>query len=540
MGGRPGQRYGFRCTRIYRKTKNKSFSAPRAHSPCRIALPSNLRRLQSSRAARVHCTRRLVRWWVLGWWMDLRGIHTEWSAPETKLVHDFAQNTGGRREEHAAVVLPGPFSPTEKNTMRNSWSQLQHSKRPSAAGDGSNSGYCGDAAGQVRRGGPGPTSQPKPVRGPVDAWTREEDELVWQCAEMGHGRLETARLLPGRSDDAIQKRWWKLQDIAAHARVQAPTRPPPRAHAAPAPRTPANELLVPTWVVSLVIPANWKPGMKMATTLKNGRRVIITPPDDAKPGMPLKCKVPATEADAPASADAPAPAAKMVEEVRPRRAGAFDTATKGTGACASEVAAREQSEELAPFGRNSGKLAALSARAISEDRGPRDTLCGARQVRRLPLARPCPACGLTLSRSTLSLTSLCADCLRAVQPKVLSVPAVRHPLWPDEADRDEAPRTKWRRSEASPGTGGGGCYDTLRHAPPFYLIADVRRMAFPLPSSFTVSQGRQESFGEKRRKRIRQSTVGQTREVMVKEEDEPHIESRGTLDTQHRTASRLE
>ena len=155
--------------------------------------------------------------------MDLRGIHTEWSAPEAKLVHDLAQNTGGRREEHAAVVLPGPFSPTEKNTMKNSWSQLQHSKQPSAAGDGSNSGYCGDAAGQVRY----PTSQPKPVRGPVDAWTREEDELVWQCAEMGHGRLETARLLPGRSDDAIQKRWWKLQDIAAHARVQAPTRPPP-------------------------------------------------------------------------------------------------------------------------------------------------------------------------------------------------------------------------------------------------------------------------------------------------------------------------
>ena len=192
---------------------------------------------------------------------------------------------------------------------------------------------------------------------------------------------------------------------------------------------------------------------------------------------------------------------------------------KVQGACASEVAAREQSEELAPFGRNSGKLAALSARAISEDRGPRDTLCGARQVRRLPLARPCPACGLTLSRSTLPLTSLCADCLRAVQPKVLSVPAVRHPLWPDEADRDEAPRMKWRRSEASPGTGGGGCYDTLRHAPPFHLIADERRMAFPLPSSFTVSQGRPESFGENRRKRIRQSTVGQTREVMVEEDE---------------------
>lgn len=469
----------------------------------------------------------MPRWWVLGWWMDLRGIHTEWSAPETKLAHDLAQNTGGRREE-LAVMLPGPFSPpTEKNAMRNSWSQLngpQHSKQPSAAGDGSTLGYCGDAAGQVRCS----ASQPRPVRGPVPvAWTREEDELVWQCAEMRHGRLETARLLPGRSDDAIQKRWWKLQDIAAHARVQAPTRPPPRAHAAPAPRTPANELLVPTWVVSLVIPANWKPGMKMATTLKNGRRVIITPPDDAKPGMPLKCKVPATEADAPASADAPAPAAKRVEEVKPRRAEEFDTATKGTGACAGTVAAREQSEEVAPFGRNSGKLAALSARAIAEDQGPRDTLCGARQVRRLPLARPCPACGLTLSRSTLSLPSLCTDCLRALQPKVLAVPGVRHPLWPDEADRDEAPRTKWRRSEASPGTGSGGCYDTLRHAPPFHLIADERRMAFPLPSSFTVSQGRPESFGEKRRKRIRQSTVGQTKEATVKEDDEPHIERRG-------------
>ena len=415
--------------------------------------------------------------------------------------------------------------------MRNGWSQQltltdpQHSQQPSAAGDGSNLGYCVDAAGQIRG------QAPKQVRaGPVDAWTREEDELVRQCAEMGHGRHETARLLPGRSDDAIQKRWWKLQDIAAHARVQAPTRPPPRAHAAPAPRTPANhDLLVPTWVVSLVIPANWKPGMKMATTLKNGRRVIITPPDDAKPGMPLKCKVPAIEAEAPASANPPAPAAKMVEDVKPRRAGAV----------AGDVAARQQSKELAPFGRNSGKLAALAARAIAEDRGPRDTLCGARQLRRFPLARPCPACGLTMSPSTLSLPGLCADCVRALQPKVLSVPGVRGPFWLDEVDRDEEPRTKWLRSEASPGTGGGRSPVTLRHAPPFHLNANERRMAFPLPSSFIGSQGRPESLGDRRAKRIRQSVVGQTKEVPVKEDDEPHIESRGGLhDTRNGTPTR--
>ena len=82
--------------------------------------------------------------------------------------------------------------------MRNSWSQQltltdpQHSKQPSAAGDGSNLGCCVDAAGQIRG------QARKQVRGPIDdAWTREEDELVWQCAEMGHGRHETARLLPG-------------------------------------------------------------------------------------------------------------------------------------------------------------------------------------------------------------------------------------------------------------------------------------------------------------------------------------------------------
>jgi hypothetical protein len=37
--------------------------------------------------------------------------------------------------------------------------------------------------------------------------------------------------------------------------------------------------------LEIVIPADWKEGVKLATTLENGQRVIITPPDGAKAGM---------------------------------------------------------------------------------------------------------------------------------------------------------------------------------------------------------------------------------------------------------------
>ena len=37
--------------------------------------------------------------------------------------------------------------------------------------------------------------------------------------------------------------------------------------------------------LEVVIPADWKNGVKLATVLENGQRVIITPPDGAKPGM---------------------------------------------------------------------------------------------------------------------------------------------------------------------------------------------------------------------------------------------------------------
>ena len=526
-----------------------------------------------------------------GRWMDLRGTHTaECSAPEAKLANPLAQNAGSRmeqltvmlRRDHSELfpaMLPAPH--TTEVAVRKSQNQLNdyapQNKRPSiqrdAAGGGPN---AGNVAGQVRW----PTSQLKPDR---KAWTRVEDEVISVCTKLGHGKLEADRRLPGRSDDAIQNRW---------SRLQAPThlRGPQLL-----PQTPANDLLVPTWVVSLVIPANWRPGMKMATTLKNGRRVIITPPNDAKPGMPLKCKVLATAADTPTSTQAPAPVAKTVEVDTPRpwnrgaeevqeakgrhshlsssnatgaslkvkssgclgdrsnarHTGAFNTATKGAGPCATTIAAQEQSEEAALLQRNNAKLAALSARAIgiTEVRGSLGALCDPRQVRRLLLARACPACRLALPRSTLPLPSLCTDCLRALQPNVLAVPSVRHPLvrpkgmpaWPVEADEDEAPQTKRLRSEAPPETRGGlptrSSCEALRHAPRFHLAAGERRMAFPLPSFFTESQGPPESSGEKRRKRSCQpAAVGHTNEAVVKE-NELHLESWGLPSTRKDSAA---
>ena len=112
--------------------------------------------------------------------------------------------------------------------------------------------------------------------------------------------------------------------------------------------------------------------MKMATTLKNGRRVIITPPDDAKPGMPLKCKVPAIEAEAPASANPPAPAAKMVEDVKPRRAGAV------AGDVAARVVRRRcaQGREERAAGGRAGEAgddrlveSGIEGRRVDEHRG---------------------------------------------------------------------------------------------------------------------------------------------------------------------------
>ena len=59
--------------------------------------------------------------------------------------------------------------------------------------------------------------------------------------------------------------------------------------------------------LEVIIPADWKQGAKLATTL-NGQRVVITPPDGAEPGMSLEFNVPASKAEGlPASPQAPAP-----------------------------------------------------------------------------------------------------------------------------------------------------------------------------------------------------------------------------------------
>ena len=59
--------------------------------------------------------------------------------------------------------------------------------------------------------------------------------------------------------------------------------------------------------LEVVIPADWKDGVKLAASL-NGQRVIITPPDGAKPGMSLEFNVPASKAEGlPTSPQAAAP-----------------------------------------------------------------------------------------------------------------------------------------------------------------------------------------------------------------------------------------
>ena len=352
-------------------------------------------------------------------------------------------------------------------------------------------------------------------------WTSLEDEAVLQCvAEFGLSRFgssrnssswaATARRLPGRSDRSIRNRWLTLQDPRLRGgRPPPPHDPEPAPRIAPSPPThgPADGNLKPTsfdgglngghrpgwqpvWVVSLVVPANWLPGRKLAVTLEDGGRLVITPPDDATPGMPLKFQVPASDSASmrgaspatrtysrEAEATTPPSSASNWGAERPqsvelgpksqlsdittglstrnslrlpkrdayyrdavlssvrsppagtleRHGGAF-RAKQDARARARTLPAMEKSKEAqaALLGQNS-KLFALSARAIA---GDRDTLCGGGHVPRVLAARACPTCGLNRSYSMHSLPSMCADCLRAarVQARCRAVPGVRHPL----------------------------------------------------------------------------------------------------------------
>ena len=55
--------------------------------------------------------------------------------------------------------------------------------------------------------------------------------------------------------------------------------------AASSPAVPSPDRSGEQATLEVVIPADWKDGVKLATTLENGQRIIITPPDGAKPGM---------------------------------------------------------------------------------------------------------------------------------------------------------------------------------------------------------------------------------------------------------------
>lgn len=104
---------------------------------------------------------------------------------------------------------------------------------------------------------------------------------------------------------------------------------PPPAENVPAPAVPLADRDGEQATLEVVIPADWKDGVKLATTLESGQRVIITPPDGSKPGMTLEFNVPASKLQRPPSspqaaappqpAPAAPPAAPVPEEPpRPR------------------------------------------------------------------------------------------------------------------------------------------------------------------------------------------------------------------------------
>ena len=67
------------------------------------------------------------------------------------------------------------------------------------------------------------------------------------------------------------------------------TQPPPAEDvpaSAPAPVVPSADRDGGQATLEIVIPADWKDGVKLATTLESGQRVIITPPTGSKPGTP--------------------------------------------------------------------------------------------------------------------------------------------------------------------------------------------------------------------------------------------------------------
>ena len=105
---------------------------------------------------------------------------------------------------------------------------------------------------------------------------------------------------------------WKYAsaDVKAPAATQ-PAEPPPTASDASVNATTAQAKL------EVAIPADWQPGIKLAGTLGNGQRVIVTPPDGARPGTSVEFRfdVPAAKARAveQTAAEEPAP------EPAPRR-----------------------------------------------------------------------------------------------------------------------------------------------------------------------------------------------------------------------------
>lgn len=90
----------------------------------------------------------------------------------------------------------------------------------------------------------------------------------------------------------------KHENSAAFKKASAPAaagaQPPQAAKPAAATSTPI--------VREVIVPEGWRPGVRLATRLESGARLLISPPSDAAPGMALEFDVPPDAGRAASSA----------------------------------------------------------------------------------------------------------------------------------------------------------------------------------------------------------------------------------------------
>ena len=168
----------------------------------------------------------------------------EWSVAEDDLIRHGVQMLGCKWRVIAAQ-LPG----RSDDAVRNRWSRLQESMRPSeqqqpnpksaaslaAPSTGGGGGSSSASDGTARQPGPPDkevdrkSAPEKKERASWDkkertSWTRAEDDIIVQCvAELGHKWFEIARRLPARQAAACEKA--RPKPAAAATAAAPPTNP---------------------------------------------------------------------------------------------------------------------------------------------------------------------------------------------------------------------------------------------------------------------------------------------------------------------------